>query len=107
LNLRLQLGRLAGGELVANPTSRCPYHHNEDKGSHMIDRTQVSMGTTWKSQGSRIRRTVAAVAMAGALALGVFGATQGQSHHATQAAFGSTWSAKTGPIAEPMGSTWS
>ena len=73
----------------------------------MADSTQVSLGTTWKSQGSRIRRTVAAVAMAGALALGVFGAAQGQSKHARQAAIGSTWSAKTGPVAQPMGSTWS
>ena len=71
-----------------------------------MDRTKVSMGTTWKSQGSRIRRTVAAVAMAGALALGVFGATHQASAHVSQTA-GSTWSRMGVPIAEPMGSTWS
>jgi hypothetical protein len=75
----------------------------------MITRTQVSLGTTWKTQGSRMRRAaaaVAAVAMTGALALGVFGATHQAPTHVSQVA-GSTWSAQGVPLPQVMGSTWS
>jgi hypothetical protein len=71
-----------------------------------MNRTQVSLGTTWKAQRSRIRRTVAAVVMGGALALGVFGVTHQAPAHVSQTA-GSTWSRVGVPIVEPMGSTWS
>ena len=62
-------------------------------------------GSTWKFRGSRIRRSLAAVAMAGALALGIFGAAHSGQSHVSQSA-GSTWSARV-PGPQPMGSTWS
>jgi len=62
-------------------------------------------GTARKSRGSRIRRSLAAVAMGGALALGIFGAAHSGQSHVSQSA-GSTWSA-TVPGPRPMGSTWS
>ena len=61
-------------------------------------------GTTWGRRSS-IRRGIAAVAMAGALALGIFGATHSSPSHVTQSA-GSTWSVRIGGPTS-MGSTWS
>jgi hypothetical protein len=62
-------------------------------------------GITWRAHRSPIRRGIAAGLLAGALLLGVFGATQSTHSHATQSA-GSTWSVRVpGPM--PMGSTWS
>jgi hypothetical protein len=83
---------------------------NEDKGVTAMKRKPVgndmdrgTPGTTWKA--SRIRRSVAAVALAGALVLGFFGAAHNGQPHATQTA-GSTWS-KMVSTPEMMGSTWS
>jgi hypothetical protein len=73
---------------------RNPVGNNVDKGTP---------GTTWKA--SRIGRNVAAVALAGALALGFFGAAHNGQSHATQTA-GSTWSVRIS-APEVMGSTWS
>jgi hypothetical protein len=62
-------------------------------------------GITWRAHRFPIRRSIAAGLLAGAMLLGVFGATQSGQSHATQSA-GSTWSVRVpGPM--PMGSTWS
>lgn len=66
---------------------------------------QGTKGITWRGRRSPIRRTFAAVALAGALALGIFGATHNGNSPVTQSA-GSTWSVRV-PGPTPMGSTWS
>jgi hypothetical protein len=73
-------------------------------------------GTTWKARGPRLRRSMAAVALGGALVLGMFGmARHAQVQTDQQQVAGNTWSAKRAinvPSArhyqpQPNGSTWS